>query len=116
MWQAFFDLRNRRLALALALWVGAVGAMTIAITFLPQGVCEYANHDAFVAAENRGGPFVFVSAVLVGAAAATLFVDAVRTRGARRLLTAVGGFLSLGVAGALALVALATLVHFSCLD
>jgi hypothetical protein len=107
---------NRRLVLAVALWLGGIGAMAIAIAFLPEGACEYENHDAFVAAENRGGPFALAAATLVGVAAIALFVDAVRTRGVRRLLTAIGGMASLAVASMLALAALAALIHFSCLD
>ena len=108
--------RNRRLVLAIALWLAGIVAFAIALTFLPEGVCDYGNHDAFVAAENRGGPFLLASAAFVAGGAVALLVDAVRTRGLHRVIAAVAGVTSLAVGGVLALVALATLIHFSCLD
>ena len=108
--------RNRLLAASFVLWAVALGVAAVGIAFLPEGVCDYDNHDAFVAAEARGGPFVLAAAALGGAATVALFVQASRAQKRRRALAALGGFVSLAASALLLLIAFVALIHFSCLD
>ena len=108
---------NRLLAGSLAAWTATAVVFGFAVSALPEGVCDYDNHDAYVEASHRGGYILLGGLPLAGLATIGLIASAARAeRGRKKIALVLGSVLSLALTAFLALITLVALVAFSCLE
>ena len=102
---------------ATGLWLLVGGFLVVASIGGPEGDCTRANHEAYVAASERVGLWIFGSALAMAGAAAFLAAGALRRgRGGSRIVRALVALCSLGAACLFGFFALLELVGFGCLE
>jgi membrane-associated PAP2 superfamily phosphatase len=108
---------RRAEVVAPALWAAARAAAVLAAVVLPDGQCDYDNHDRYVVDAHRGGRIMLAAVVLGLLGAIALFVAAGRaeTRRRRRVFAGLGLFSLLLVAVG-AIIAVDGLIAFGCLE
>jgi hypothetical protein len=107
---------NRLLAGSLAAWTATAVVFGFAVSALPEGVCDYDNHDAYVEA-SQGGYILLGGLPLAGLATIGLIASAARAdRGRKKIALVLGSVLSLALTAFLALITLVALIAFSCLE
>ena len=102
---------------ALGFWLTAGALLVVAAVVGPEGQCDSANHDAYVASSKRAGVWLFASALTIAAAAVFLVAGALgRGRRQPRILRGLAALCSLAAACLVGFFALLELVGFGCLD
>jgi hypothetical protein len=102
---------------ALGFWLTAGALLVVGAVVGPEGQCDYANHDAYVASSNRAAVWLFASALTI-AAAAVFLAAGTRGRGRRqpRILRGLAAICSLAASCLVGFFALLAFVGFGCLE